>query len=132
MSIITKIPEFIKAVFASASINGVLFGIEITLIMIISGISSILMIYASLSIGNIFSKSKILASFGAFIALNMISNTIAAFVQIPFAISFSRLNDVSFAKVNGAILVALILTAIFATGYFIICNYILNKKLNLE
>lgn len=132
MSIITGIPEFIEVIFASASANGVLFGIEIVLIMIIGGINSILMIYASLSIGSIFSKRKILASFGAFIVLNMISNIIATFVQVPFAISFSRLNDVTFAKINGAILVTIILTAIFATAYFIISNYILNKKLNLE
>lgn len=100
--------------------------------MVIGGISSVLMLYASLSIGSLFSKRRILASFGAFIVLNMASNIIASFIQFPVMMMFNNSMELGVAGFHILISIIALTVLLLGIAYFVICNYILNRKLNLE
>ena len=133
--IITTIPVFFNDVNKIAGTQGFLIILEIILMMIINLVFSILMIYASLSIGSLFQKQKILASFGAFIVLNIATNTIASMIQLPLMLGLDLtgiMNNSEITVVSIFIVVMLGISILFSVVYFIISNYILNKKLNLD
>ena len=99
---------------------------------LIGAITTTLMIYLSLAVGNIFSQNKILAAIGTFIVLNTISNILS------FALMVANINifdTTQMETVNLSLnmqLPALILSAVMAIAYFILTNYILSKKLDLQ
>ncbi|WP_195986793.1 ABC transporter permease [Clostridium sp. D53t1_180928_C8] len=134
--IISVIPEVFTSINTSIGANGILYCIELILMMLIGGLSSILMIYASLSIGSLFQKGKILASFGAFIVLNIATNIISTIIQVPTMLSFgysgTNLEGFPFEQLHMILIGSTIIVAAFAIIYFVISNYILSKKLNLE
>ena len=118
-----------------------LFIVEILLAGIVSMISSVMIIYASIALGQLFNKHRILASLGAFIVLNTVSQII---ITIAFAIpsvtwhlfdaQINTLNDFHAAEpmLHLAIWLSIIFFGLLSTGYFVITNYILSKRLNLE
>lgn len=96
-------------------------------------ITSITMIYASISIGHLFSKSKILLSFAAFIVLSIISNIInSIFMYIFTKNNLSIFDSPTPGLLAALLLLPIIIELIYFTVYFFITNYILNNKLNLE
>lgn len=106
---------------------------EFCVLAIIQTVKSITMLYASISIGHLFSKYKVLLSFAAFVALNIIANIINS----TFMIIFVRDNiSVPTHPTQGFIQILLLLgmigEIIYFAAYFFITNYILNHKLNLE
>lgn len=131
-AMITGMPEFFEVLFSYVGTNEVIIIIEIISIMIIGLISGILIIYASLSIGNIFSKKKMLASLGAFIVLNMASNTIATFIQFPIMMIFSKGTELQVADIQIMLIITAGIVLLLSIAYFAISNYILKRKLNLE
>jgi hypothetical protein len=118
------------------------FGIQIYLVIIeaiiailIQFIKFITMIYASISIGHLFSKHRILSSFGAFIVLNLITAAISSAIGITFSFIGNSLKDTinfSFIAVHGLFGFIILFNLLFLIAYFIITNYILKNKLNLE
>ncbi|OOM06654.1 ABC transporter permease [Clostridium saccharobutylicum] len=109
--------------------------IEIIISILVQLIKSVTMIYASMSIGHLFNKHRILSSFGAFIALNIISATISSVIGITFSHSniISLLNNVESSwPVHVFLLGTIIFNLIFFAAYFAITHYILKNKLNLE
>lgn len=123
-----------ESVYGYVGINSVFFSLEIILIMILGLISSILIIYASLSIGNLFAKSKILASFGAFIVLSTVSKVITAFACTIMINNFNGAMryDFTVVPIHILLIVSIVGMSIFPIVYFIISHYVLTKKLNLE
>jgi len=109
--------------------------IEIIIAILISLVKSLTMIYASISIGHLFSKHRILSAFGAFIVLNLITAGISSAVGMAF--SFSNFNIVfdsieSFYNIHILLLFTILFNLVLFIAYFIITNYILKNKLNLE
>ena len=109
--------------------------IEVLIAILIQLIKFVAMIYASISIGHLFRKHRILSSFGAFIVLNLITTAISSALGIGF--SHSNLSAL-FDNVQSSWPIHLILgftilfNLVFLIAYFIITNYILKNKLNLE
>jgi hypothetical protein len=116
-------------------VNGTVFIIEFIVMMLISIIMSILMIYASVSIGQTFNKHKLLASFGAYLALNMATQMI---ISILFLIASAFNPSVWTNMVTNESLPHLFLIGIsvlqlaFSAAFYIITKHILTKRLNLE
>ncbi len=109
--------------------------IELLIAIVFQFVKFISMIYASISIGHIFSKHRILSSFGAFIVLNLIAGAISSSIGIAF--SSSRLPDLlrnveSLWPINLFLISITVFNIIFIIVYFIITSYILKNKLNLE
>lgn len=113
-----------------------LVGVEVILLILLSLASTILTIYAAISLGHLFSKYKLLISFGMYIILNTISQilmTIFMFVFASPALFGAEINTFpSIMQFNSFILVTLLYYVILAVGYFTLTNYLLKRKLNLE
>lgn len=97
--------------------------------------SGILMMYSSISIGHLFNKRKILASLGAFLAFNIIVNTIILIIIMCFSNVFSNfinLYNSPFSQGNLILISCIVINLLLCIGYFSITNYIVKNKLNLE
>ncbi|MDR3595172.1 ABC transporter permease [Clostridium sp.] len=109
--------------------------VEVIVAILISLIKSVTMIYASISIGHLFSKHKILSAFGAFIVLNIITGAISAVLGITFSYShyidaFQNMHSIF--PIHMLLIFGILFNLLFFIIYFIITNYILKNKLNLE
>jgi hypothetical protein len=112
-----------------AVFEGIIFGL-------LSMASAILAIYAAIALGHLFNKHKLLISFGMYIILK----TVTQIIMVLFGYIFT--NQVSFitenyskinpSHVNSILLTSILYTGVMTAGYFILTNYILKKKLNLE
>lgn len=103
---------------------------------IISMVYAILMTYTSISVGQLFNKHKVLASFVAYAAINFVIQIISSIIQIP---TYKLALDSTFAKNSSfsgifsystysSLIMSIILTIVFA----FVTEYITRKKLNLE
>lgn len=107
---------------------------------IIIGLASIILIvYTSIAIGHLFSKHKMLASFGAFIALNTLSQIIFMLISMSPAIAnFSNIhvpsNDFIGMQpvIQLAIAYGIIYAGLLCGAFFAVTRFILSKRLNLE
>lgn len=112
------------------------FVFEIGLMMIAGVISSILMIYASIAIGQLFNRHRIIASFGAYIAITIVLQIIVSIALIAVSVfgldnlmSINN-NEIQIAQIfiNGMTGCNILLSGIF----FFFTQYILKTRLNLE
>lgn len=103
------------------------------LFLIITGIfCSVLLMYASLSLGQLSRRSRKLASFGYFLALSLASQFIMGMASKVFGalVPYHFLNHMPGVHVLLWFLIGL--TVLFSAAYFVIANYMLSRKLNLE
>lgn len=114
-------------------------GMEMIIGSLLSLASLILIVYASIAIGHLFNKHKLLASFGAFIGLNSLSQVFFSIIsKIPgidnTSISITSSKDLigMLPFIQLALLYTIVITGLICAAYFAIANFILNKRLNLE
>jgi hypothetical protein len=109
---------------------------EVIVLGLLTLASTILTIYAAIALGHLFNKHKLLASFGMYIVLKIISQTIMSlsaaifFNQAIFQPETTFIPSVTL--VNGILLLSILYSGAFTAGYFFLTNYILKRKLNLE
>jgi hypothetical protein len=107
--------------------------IEVIIGAFLSLASTILIIYASIALGHLFNRHRILASFGAFLALNTITQilfTIAGTVAFNvYRIGTSHPLE---SAMHSLIFLSIIFMGLITAAYFVTANIILSKKLNLE
>ncbi|MBE6072259.1 MAG: ABC transporter permease [Clostridium butyricum] len=119
------------------------FGFSFTIIIIefiLAGLLqlalNITLIYASISIGHLLPKMKILGAFGAFIVLNIIMNTILSIVvflapsSVIDYINLLSQSNTTFIHLLG--ISGILINAFWFGIYYFITRYILKNKLNLE
>ncbi|NLJ33781.1 MAG: hypothetical protein GX349_04220 [Firmicutes bacterium] len=122
-----------------------LFSGEILLGATLSLAAGILLVYASMALGHLCNRQRILASVGAFIALNaltqllffqlvrLIASPLSQRMQRLFSEAGGHLHMLSRAQIFHAVMwFGIAATFILAAGYFAITNYVLSKHLNLE
>ncbi len=107
--------------------------------MIVSLFAGILIIYAAVALGQLFSRHKLAASFGAFIVINIASQVLSGILLAicyavdPQAFAVNAANTIpSNAFLNTIFWGSLVLNIIMGIGCYIITHVILNRKLNLE
>lgn len=122
--------EFCELGSGEFGINFYLIIFEFILFIIISMILSVVSIYAALSIGHLAKNRRILASFGAFIGLELIMYIILSCIGDPIVNIFEGASA-SF-EVMGVFFVMILILGIFSAACIFICNYVLKNKLNLE
>lgn len=110
---------------------------EIVIGMVIGLASSILVVYASIAAGHLFGQHKILASFGAFILLNTVTQSLFTLVSSGFTyFPNMHVTPNDFAALKSIIPLGIgyliIFTSLLSVAYFAITNIILSKRLNLE
>ncbi len=98
--------------------------------------SNILMIYAAIALGHLFSKQKLIATFAMYCVLYIVSQLLIILIFVPFVLPFMRflINPATPApgQINSLLLLFLLPIVILGAGYFILTNMILKFKLNLE
>jgi hypothetical protein len=113
-----------------------LISFEAIVLGLLSLASSILTIYAAIALGHLFNKHKLLASFGMYIVITTVSQIIMSLSAAIFfnqAIFRPESNFIPSAMlINGLLLLSILYNGAFTAGYFVITNYILKRKLNLE
>jgi hypothetical protein len=112
---------------------------ELILVVLLFLASGILIIYASIALGHLFNRHKMLASFGAFIGLNTLSQIYFVLISSIFRaahVAKIHLSTIGFVSSQSVIQLSIALGILFigllCTAYFAITNYILSKRLNLE
>ncbi|MEM1483759.1 hypothetical protein V6615_02650 [Oscillospiraceae bacterium PP1C4] len=140
---ITAIPELFSELHAFLlqyfGISEYVLVFELILVLFATIVSSILLIYVSIAIGHLSSKHRFLASFGAFIGLNVVEQMIYSFIEWILGTAgydvFEILNNLIVnnpAMLHLIAIPALIITLATAIAYFFITSWILSRKLNLE
>ncbi len=109
---------------------------EVIILGILGIASTILTIYAAIALGHLFNKYKLVASFGMYIVLK----TISQIFMTLFAVIFSGLSIFqvesnfvpSATQICAFLLLPILYYGVITVVYFVLTNYILKKKLNLE
>jgi hypothetical protein len=112
--------------------NTALLWIEIPLMVFIGAINGILCLYACIAIGQLFSGHKVLGSFVVYIVYIVVMQVLSVVFMIvagnAFPVYFNNVTAITKVLFPVAILWWIVLSAVF----YIVTNYIFNKKLNLE
>jgi hypothetical protein len=136
----------ISQVFSEISrvfgINGYAYLIEFFIFLLMVLATNILMIYASIAVGQLVSKHKVLGAFGAYLGFYILSQIIISIIFVSYySISSGNMNSFETIINNVAqsntiphfVFVGIMLLNLFFAGaYYIITNLILSKQLNLE
>ena len=108
-------------------------------VMIISSVFSLLTIYASISLGQLFSSHKVLASILCYLGLSTILSTAMMLLTTPttagvFILQSTSANPMTdFASIYWSImLISLFANLILCVPAFWICNYVMKRCLNLD
>ena len=113
-----------------------LFSLEVVVLGLLTIATTILTIYAAIALGQLFNRHKLLASFGMYIVLQIVSQIIIALSAVIFFRSdIFRPNSAfipDITLINGMMLASILYFGAFAAGYFFLTNCILKRKLNLE
>ena len=102
----------------------------------ISSVYSIMMMYVSMAIGQLFNKYKVLASFVAYAVVNFVVNLITTVVELPifkmtFEETFTGSGDIS-NIFSYSIWSSVGVCAVLAVVFAFVTEYITRKKLNLD
>lgn len=103
---------------------------------LVSLVSGILMIYAAIALGHLFSRHKVLASFAMYCALHVVSQVITLIIIVLMASVFYQIlgevTEPTALAINLGIFILSFPTLLLAIGYFILTDLILKRGLNLE
>lgn len=106
--------------------------VVLTIYMILTAIYMLLMLYASVALGQAMGRHKILCSFAAYIILYTVSQVISTAMLIPLGL-YSTIDNSEIKKIiTPLFIISFVFIIISSAIYFIITNYILSRKLNLE
>jgi len=126
-------------IFEYFNLTTAIFILEFLLLCLVSMASNVLIIYASIALGHLFNRHRILASIGAFIVLSTASQILFTVVGYAFGSMYSSVNISSiqdfqaFASlVHSSMWFFIIFFGLLSAGYFALTNYILSRRLNLE
>lgn len=125
------------------AVNGVVIMLEFIILMLVYAAAAVLQIYLAMAIGQLSGNHKLLCSFGAYIAINVvvqiiggiINNIVSHFTDgglVNSILVFGPFNTVSLASVHIALLICIIAALVKAVIFFAGTNYIMKNKLNLE
>lgn len=105
---------------------------ELGILIILSTIYFTMMVYTSISIGQLFNSHKLLASFGAYVVLNMITQFAAGILALVFGFSMGAdFNDPKFLPLYFFPVIMVYIT-VMSSALYLATRYILKNRLNLE
>jgi hypothetical protein len=131
-TIINGMREAVESLNRDFGVNWVIPLIEMFIMMLLGMVASILLVYLSIAVGQLFTKHKIIGSFAAYMIIHTILQFAMVIVIAVFGnIAYESFND--FSSVPQVIfptaIVGLLLGCI---GFFFGTNYMFKKKLNLD
>lgn len=131
--------EITRVIMTYEGMQATLICIELIVLMLFSLIQGILMMYTALALGGTRSGHKILYSFGFYMLINFALQVITSIVIFvggmildnDFIAAISS-NIPPYVIIHFLMLSSIIIAIIFSVVEFIVTNYVLSKKLNLE
>lgn len=101
---------------------------------IVSVLYMFVMFYASIAIGQTFKNHKVLFSLGAYVVLYFLSQIVSTLALLPFGfVTMVNADSFSFqTTILPMMLLSYLASFALLVIYFVITNYIMNEKLNLE
>ena len=147
---LAKLPGFFAELFQALShlnINGWLFLVEFSVLLLAELLTTILMFYVSMAIGQLFGRQKLLGSILTYIGITFVLQIVAivamAIVGAAGSDFFLKMGTSDFMMdlqtsttplllLHGALLTALVINLLCGAGCFLGTRYLLAKKLNLE
>lgn len=113
-----------------------LFMAELILFILVQTVASILMIYVSIAIGQLFNQHRIVAAFGAYIVITIAMQIIMSIAMAVFAIGNLEnmvLNgSEAMTTVQWLINGSTALNVVLGIGFYYVTHTIMKKRLNLE
>lgn len=110
-----------------------LFTVELFVCLILGVFCNPLVFYASIAIGQLFTRHKVVGSFAGYFIITMAAQVLTTAVIIPLTIEYtSAYMEFTFWHFNQFMVIALILSAASGIIMFFITNFIFKKKLNLD
>ncbi|MBC3898211.1 hypothetical protein [Acetobacterium malicum] len=113
-----------------------LFMAEMILFILVQTVASILMIYVSIAIGQLFNQHRIVAAFGAYIVITIAMQIIMSIAMAVFAIGNLEnmvLNgSEAMTTVQWLINGSTVLNVVLGIGFYYVTHTIMKKRLNLE
>jgi hypothetical protein len=111
--------------------NAILLAVEMIVTAILSLINTLLQIYVSIAIGQLFNGHKLIGSFGAYIGINLVLQILFTIAIVVSGVVFHSFNDLKYTTTLFfpiLIVVILVINGI----YYGVTNYLFTNKLNLE
>lgn len=118
--------------------HGVLLILEAILLLILTVLSATIKIYAAITIGNMSSKHKLLAGVGAYLGCGVVEQIFSATVMATskgwMMSIFTGIDSIQNAvQISETVMLLIILYMLFfGVIYYILTNWLLKNKLNLE
>jgi hypothetical protein len=95
-------------------------------------INSILMIYASIAIGHLFHSHKLIGAFAAYIGINtFLQIAVSLLIYMASLLFNNTLNDINAVRTL-VFPVTIVALALLNVIFYLVTNYIFQRKLNLE
>jgi hypothetical protein len=131
-TIINGMKEAVESLNRDFGANWVLPLVELIIMMILGLIASILLVYLSIAVGQLFTKHKIIGSFAAYMIIHTALQFAMVIVVAVFGnIAYESFND--FSSVPQVIFpIAIVGLVLGCAGFFFGTNYLFKKKLNLD
>lgn len=108
--------------------------VEFLVTVLSSGLHFIFMVYASIAIGQLFSKHKVGASIAAFLIIDTVVEFLTTIISIPTlnSIDFTDYQDFISMTTNFYLPASILITTIITAAFYFITWYIFKNKMNLE
>lgn len=109
--------------------------------MLLSAVSSILLLYAAISLGQFFGRHKVFGSVLCYLGLNMLVSGLSSFFTLPITtgmILTQSTDPGQFLSVTmpnlmtSVYLLSFVLYLLVSAGAFFLCHYVMSKCLNLD
>ena len=140
--IVDLIPERLAFTFkettaAQWQVNIWLFVIEFILLLVTAVIYQMLLFYGCITVGQTFSKNRILAAVGAYFGYYLATQAVGTvLVIVSQFLPWETFSDIFYAAPIGCIHILtigyILLNLLIATGLFFVSRYIVRHRLNLE
>ncbi|AET69917.1 hypothetical protein Desor_4508 [Desulfosporosinus orientis DSM 765] len=138
-NILSGLVTFYSQVMNQLGAQAFILLLEMIILAFVSLASGILIIYASIALGHLFRKHKVLATFGSFIALSTLAQIFFTTVSLSPIGSYFIHQHFSASSLFGvqtgfqlASILGIVFNGLLCAAYFAITNTILSKRLNLE
>ncbi len=117
--------------------------LEFLVLLFVSSLTSYLLYYTCIAIGQMFKKNRVLAAFGVYFVYYVVNQIFSTVTTVFFAIFANQWEPIfesigvfaeahPHAFVHIMLLGSTVITALFGALYFFITHLIIRKKLNLE
>lgn len=125
--------EVFREIFGM-SVNG--YFVMLLIVSLITPFCSIIIVFGAISLGQLFTKHRVLMAIVSYVGIAVVANIISSLVQSMFSVSMIRYYSSSDALAGGymnvTVWLSTILSVIEAVILYFVSYYVTSKKLNME